>query len=205
MCGIVEGMFRHSMALFTAFDEAEATRITETNRKVERMSLDLRVYLAEIGDGTERDRFGTRAFELAGIGSNLEAAADVIAQVMVRQAKRISYDKLSFSDEGWKEHVDFHDQVLRNLQQAVAVLMNDDPALAEALVAEKDRVRELSKELEERHIQRLQQGNEATMLTSSIHIDLLRALNSVNTSFAMIAYPVLHQTGRLRETRLDAG
>lgn len=205
MCGIVEGMFRQSMALFVTYDEAEAARIMETNRKVERMSLDLRVYLAEIGDETDRDRFGTRAFELAGIGANLEAAADVIAQIMVRQAKRMSYDKLSFSKEGWRELTDFHDQVLRNLQQAVAVLMNGNPSLAEALVAEKDRVRELSKDLEERHLQRLQQGNEATMLTSSIHIDLLRALKSVNTSFAMIAYPVLLETGKLRETRLDGG
>ncbi|MBM1221449.1 Na/Pi cotransporter family protein [Ponticoccus sp. SC2-23] len=205
MCGIVEGMFRQSMALFASYDEAEAAAIAETNRKVERMSLDLRVYLAEIGEGKDRERFGPRAFELAGIGANLEAAADVIAQIMVRQAKRMSYDNLSFSEEGWRELVDFHDQVLRNLQQAVAVLMNGDPSLAEALVAEKDRVRELSKDLEERHLQRLQQGNEATMLTSSIHIDLLRALKSVNTSFAMIAYPVLLESGKLRETRLDAG
>ena len=203
MCGIVEGMFRQSMVLFVTYDEAEAAAIAETNRKVERMSLDLRVYLAEIDEGIDRESFGTRAFDLAGIGANLEAAADIIAQIMVRQAKRMSYEKLSFSDEGWRELVDFHDQVLRNLQQAVAVLMNGDPSLAEALVAEKNRVRELSKELEERHLQRLQQGNEATILTSSIHVDLLRALKSVNTSFAMIAYPVLLEAGKLRESRLD--
>lgn len=203
MSGLVEGMFRRSMALFVTFDEAEAALILDTNTQVEGMSLDLRVYLAEIGEARGPESFGTRAFDLAGIGTNLEAAANAIAQTMVRQARRKSEESLSFSDQGWRELTEFHDQVLRNLQQAVGVLMNGDPSLAEALVVEKDRVRELARDFEERHLQRLQAGEASTIATSSIHVDLLRAIKSVNTSFAMMAYPVLQETGKLRESRLD--
>jgi len=38
--------------------------------------------------------------------------------------------------------------------------------------------------------------------TSAIHLELLRALKMLNTSFAMIAYPLLEEHGELLESRL---
>lgn len=200
--GIVETMFRQSMQLFDSYNDAQANKIIESNQLVERISLDLRIYLAEIRSNDERDKFGTRAIDLAGTGVNLEAAADVIAQTMVRLATRKSYENLEFSAEGREELGEFHDTVLRNVQLGISVLMNEDPALAETLVAQKDKVRDIARKLEEKHLFRLQQGSEATLHTSSIHLDLLRALKNVNTSFAMIAYPVLSENGKLLKSRL---
>ncbi|MBS0125386.1 Na/Pi cotransporter family protein [Thetidibacter halocola] len=203
--GLVEGMFRQSMTLFGQYDETAAARIAASNAQVERISLDLRVYLAAIRAEDDRDRIVARAFDLVGTGVSLEAAADVIAQAMVPLAAQKSMEKLRFSDEGREELTAFHDTVLRNVQLAIAVLMNGDPALAEALVEQKDKVRDMASTLEARHLVRLQQGGEDTLRTSGIHLDLLRAIKTVNGSFAMIAYPVLNENGKLLKSRLASG
>ncbi|SMX44026.1 Na/Pi cotransporter family protein [Maliponia aquimaris] len=205
LSGIVEGMFRQSMALFDAYDESAATRITEANAQVERISLNLRIYLADIRADDARDQIVARAFDLVGTGVNLEAAADVIARNMVQLAAQKDLEKLRFSDEGRKELTEFHDTVLRNVQLAVSVLMNGDPALAETLVEQKDKVRDMARTLEARHLLRLQQGAVDTLRTSGIHLDLLRAIKTVNASFAMIAYPVLNESGKLLKSRLASG
>ena len=45
-------------------------------------------------------------------------------------------------------------------------------------------------------------GLKETHETSAIHLDMLRALKTLNTSFAMIAYPLLQDKGELLESRL---
>lgn len=205
LSGLVEAMFRQTMPLFQAFDEDRAQQIVACNRQVEEASLDLRVYLAGVGADEERDRIVAQAFDLVGTGVNLEAAADVLAQTMVALAAQKHREDLRFSEDGWQELLDFHDTVLRNIQLAVSVLMNGDPALAEALVEQKDKVRATASRLEQRHLLRLQTGGGDTLETSSLHLDLLRALKTVNASFAMIAYPVLNESGRLLTSRLAAG
>ncbi|EAR51108.1 hypothetical protein OG2516_18100 [Oceanicola granulosus HTCC2516] len=200
--GLVEAMFRRSIGLMDVYDAAEAARLAETNALIERLSLELRLYLAQVQASDRQDKIGTRAFDLAGVGANLEAAADIVAQTIPRLAARKSFEKLTFSDDGWQELTEFHERVLRNVQLGISVLMNDESELAEKLVEEKDKVRDLARQLEERHLFRLQRGLEETLNTSSIHLELLRAIKNVNTAFAMIAYPILSQSGKLRDSRL---
>lgn len=70
------------------------------------------------------------------------------------------------------------------------------------MVEQKEQVRDLEQNLQRRHLKRLRKGLAETFETSAIHLDLLRALKMLNTSFAMIAYPVLEDRGELLESRL---
>lgn len=133
---------------------------------------------------------------------NLEYGADMIARKMVVLARRKHAEKINFSEERWRELSDFHDQVLRNVQHGMTVLMTGDIGLARELVEQKEKIREHEQVLERTHLKRLRQGLTESIETSAIHIDLLRALKMLNTSFAMIAYPLLKEHGELLESRL---
>ena len=109
---------------------------------------------------------------------------------------------MNFSAEGWRELTDFHDSVLRNVQQGISVLMSEDMGLARELVEQKEKIRDLEQSLERKHLKRIRQGMSETIETSAIHLELLRALKMLNTSFAMIAYPLLEGHGELLESRL---
>lgn len=198
----IEVMMREAIGLFEHYDEGAAQRLRAEMQDVARISLETRTYLSRIRSSDPDEDTGTRAFDLSGIAVNLEAGADMVARKMVDLAKRKDAEGVHFSPEGWRELCDFHDVVLRNVQQGISVLMSEDIGLARELVEQKQKVRELEQNLQRRHLKRLRKGMTETFETSAIHIDVLRALKMLNTSFAMIAYPLLQDKGELLESRL---
>ncbi len=198
----IEIMFRDSMALFETYDGSVADRLKREKADIDQMSLDLRVYLSGVRSENPKVDTGTRAFDLSGVAVNLEAGADMIVRKMVDLAKRKQTENVSFSDDGWQELSDFFDRVLRNVQLGIAVLMTEDGGAARELVQQKELIREIEKKLERTHLTRLRAGMTETIETSAIHLDLLRALKTLNTAFAMIAYPLLKESGELLESRL---
>jgi phosphate:Na+ symporter len=136
---------------------------------------------------------------------NLEAGAEAIGGRAVHLARRKSLENLSFSEQGWRELTDFHDMVLRNVQQGISVLMTEDVGLARELVEQKEQIRTVARDLQSRHLDRLRKGLVESIETSAIHLELLRAFKSLNTSFAMIGYPLLSKRGELLESRLAVG
>ena len=198
----IETMLRDGMRLFDTYDEPTAARLRSEYREVANMSLDLRVYLASIRSRDPEEDTGTRAFDLAGVAVNLEAGADVIARKIAALARQMHQEKTSFSENGWKELSDFHDLVLRNVQHGIVVLMSEDVGAARELVQQKEMIRDVEQKLERKHLTRLRKGLVESIETSAVHIDLLRSLKMLNTSFAMIAYPLLKERGELLESRL---
>lgn len=199
----IEIMLRDAIGLFERYDETAARKLRAEMQNIARMSLDVRIYLAGVrGHQDPEADTGTRAFDLSGIAVNLEAGADVIGRKMVELAARKDAENMRFSEDGWRELTDFHDVVLRNVQHGITVLMSEDVGIARELVEQKEKVRELEQRLQRRHLRRLGRGLTETFETSAIHLDMLRALKTLNTSFAMIAYPLLEYSGELLESRL---
>lgn len=199
----IEIMIRDSMLLFTTYDDIVAQRLKKEKVEIDRMALDLRMYLAGVKSGNPKLDTGTRAFDLSGVAVNIEAAADTITRKIVVLAKRKQSENVNFSNDGWQELSDFYDRVLRNVQHGIAVLMTEDGGAARELVQQKELIRKIEKQLERAHLMRLRAGATETIETSSIHLDLLRALKMLNTAFTTIAYPLLKESGELLDSRLS--
>lgn len=200
----IETMMRELPLLFDSYDEGRAKTLLETLEQVERRSLGVRLYLTKVRGQDSDDEISARAFDLASIAITLEAGADAIGRKAVGLAQRKSQENLKFSAEGWRELSDFHDLVLRNVQQGISVLMSEDIGLARELVEQKEQVRAIARDLQSRHLERLRQGLAESIDTSAIHLELLRAFKALNTSFAMIGYPLLTKRGQLLQSRLAA-
>ena len=198
----IENMLRDAMDLFENYDENIGERLRVEQRNIAKITFDLRVYLSGIRSDDPSEDTGTRAFDFAGIATNLESGADAIGRKIVTLAKRMHHDRTHFSEDGRHELMDFYDKVLRNIQQGILVLMSEDLETARELVAQKEMIREMNQKLERKHLTRLRQGLTETIETSAIHIDLLRSLKVLNTGFAMIAYPLLREHGALLKSRL---
>ena len=122
----IENTLRDVMQLFENYDEGIAERLRDEQRGIAQNSFDLRVYLSGIRSDDPSEDTGTRAFDYAGIATNLEAGADAIGRKIVSLAKRMYREKTSFSEDGWHDLADYYDKVLRNLQQGITVLMTED-------------------------------------------------------------------------------
>ena len=69
-----------------------------------------------------------RSMELASISSSLDSASDAIARIMLELAKRLDSQKLQFSEQSRAEIRSFAVRVQNNVQLALNVMMNQNPA-----------------------------------------------------------------------------
>jgi phosphate:Na+ symporter len=198
----IERMLIAVEPLYDQWDSTSAKSILDQDSTIKKQHLEVKLYLARLGQRGVDEEFGHRSMELAAISSNLDTASDAIARVMLELAKRLETQNLKFSAQGRKEISDFSDRVQNNVQLALNVMMNQNPAEARELVAAKERVRQVEQKLQRNHIGRLREGLAESIETSNIHQETLRALKQINTAFSMVGYPILLKSGDLLSSRL---
>lgn len=198
----IERMLLVVEPLYTQWDPITARALKEQDKAIRAVHLNIKLYLARIGANGLDEGLSQRSMDLAVNSASLVSASDAVSRTMLNLAKRLNKDGVEFSDEGMSEISDFSDRVISNVQLALNVMLNQNPAEARELVAAKDKVREVEQRLQKRHLDRLMHGKAASIETSNAHQETLRALKQVNTAFTMIGYPVLAKSGELLESRL---
>ena len=198
----IEHMLVSVEPLYDTWNTVAAKTIRDQDATIKQMHLDVKLYLAKLGQTGLDEEFGRRSMELASISSSLDSASDAIARVMLELAKRLDAQKLQFSPKGRIEIGDFSDRVQNNVQLALNVMVNQNPAQARELVEAKEKVRKVEQKLQRNHIGRLREGLAESIETSNIHQETLRALKQVNTAFSMVGYPILLKSGDLLKSRL---
>lgn len=198
----IEQMLIAVEPLYDQWNAATATMITDQDTTIKQTHLNLKLYLARLGQKGMNEDLSRRSMELASISSSLDSASDAIARIMLELAKRLDSQKLQFSAQGREEIRGFADRVQSNVQLALNVMMNQNPAEARELVAAKEKVRKIEQKLQRNHIGRLREGLAESIETSNIHQETLRALKQVNTAFSMVGHPILLKSGDLLKSRL---
>ena len=198
----IEHMLISVEPLYDTWNAATAKTIRDQDRTIKKMHLDVKLYLARLGQTGLDEELCSRSMELASISSSLDSASDAVARIMLELAKRLDAQSLQFSPKGREEISDFSDRVQSNVQLALNVMMNQNPAEARELVAAKEKVRKVEQKLQRNHIGRLREGLAESIETSNIHQETLRALKQVNTAFSMVGYPILLKSGDLLKSRL---
>ena len=198
----IEQMLSAVEPLYDKWDAATATLIADQDKAIKQTHLDIKLYLARLGQKGMDEDLSRRSMELASIASSLDSASDAIVRTMLELAKRLDMQKLQFSPQGRKEIRRFADRVQSNVQLALNVMMNQNPAEARELVAAKEKVRKVEQKLQRSHIGRLRDGLVESIETSNIHQETLRALKQINSAFSMVGHPILLKSGDLLKSRL---
>jgi phosphate:Na+ symporter len=199
----IERMLIAVEPLYDTWNAADGKALYEQDLAIKKMHLNVKLYLAKLGKNGLDEDLGRRSMELASISSSLDSASDAIARVMLDLAKRLDSQDLKFSTQGRGEIHDFSDRVQSNVQLALNVMMNQNPAEARELVAAKEKLRRVEQKLQRNHIGRLREGLAESIDTSNIHQETLRALKQINTAFSMVGYPILLKSGDLLKSRLS--
>jgi phosphate:Na+ symporter len=202
MAEAVEGMMRIVSGLFVQWDDTVASTMLAEEKKIRKMHLEIKLYLAKLNQAEMDETTSTKSMELSTTAASMWGAAETISPKLVGLARRLDIEGVTFSDQGMKEVSDFHDHVLSNAQLAIHVMMVQDPEEARALFEKKDEIRDIERRLQHQHLKRLQEGLVESIETSNIHQETLRALKQVNAFFTVIANPLLSETGDLLSSRL---
>jgi phosphate:Na+ symporter len=201
----LESMLRDTLTVFRTDDRKLASEIGKRDDVVDKLHEAIKIYLMQLSREEVLGEAGSRrCMEIIAFTTNLEHVGDIIDKNLVELAEKKIKHRLRFSDEGFVDIQVLHEEVLATLKLALATFMSGDPAVARKLLAEKVRFRERERLAADKHIERLKSNRPESIETSSLHLDILRDLKRINSHLVSVAYPILEQTGELRESRLAA-
>jgi phosphate:Na+ symporter len=162
----------------------------------------IKAYLTEVRREPLEPHDSRRCGDIMDFTTNLEHVGDIIDNNLLDLVgKKMKYG-LAFSDEGQAELDDILARLRSHLRLALNVFMSGDRGQARKLFEQKEVFRDLERDAQERHFERLQQGVAASIETSALHLDLLRDMKRINAHLTSVAYPILEETGELRHSRL---
>jgi phosphate:Na+ symporter len=203
MVDIVESMLRMFLGALQQDDRKLLSKLGAMDDTLDQLHNAVKLHLTAISreDGlSEAD--AKRCADILAFTINLEHIGDIVDKSLREIAAKKIKLRLTFSPEGLQEIADMHQRVLDNLHLATSVFMLGDLPAARALLAEKDRMRDLEQKATENHLRRLREGRTQSIETSSLHIDIARDLKRIAAHIASVAYPILEQGGALRRSRL---
>jgi phosphate:Na+ symporter len=189
-----------------AIDKGDRRQISETKRSddvLDKLNTAIKAYITSIDPEALSEADHRRVREILTFATNMEQAGDLIAKSLLGIATKKLKRGVVFSPEGHAELLAMIDRLAVNLRTSASLFMTADERAARLLVGEKEVFRSLEAAATETHFDRLRAGRIDTAETSTLHLDALRDLKSVNTHLvAAAAYPVLERTGELLSSRL---
>ncbi len=202
MGDVVQDMLGRSIDALRTNDLHLINEIKAEDDILDRLHEAIKFYLTEISKN-ELDQSESRRYqEILSFVTNMEHIGDIVDLNLMEIAEKKAMENVRFSAQGFAELSNIHEKIMEHLQLALSVFMTRDVRLARQLVAGKATVRELERRAYENHLKRLAQGVPDTIQTTSLHLDVIRDLKRINSHLTAVAYPLLEETGELRETRL---
>ena len=203
MVDMVEKMLRIFLDALRNDDRKLLAEIERMDDTVDSLHQAIKLFLTEISRQnhlTETD--AERCADILAFTINLEHAGDILDKSLREiAAKKIKY-RLNFSDEGFAEILEMHEQLLEDLRLAMSVFMTGDERAARTLLEEKVRIRDLERAATDNHLRRLREGRVESLETSALHLDIVRDLKRIAAHLASVAYPVLDKNGLLLRSRI---
>ena len=198
MGDIVEDMLRNVMTALMTNNRDLVRDVSRMDNQVDKLDEAIKLYITKLTRGSLDERESRRAMEIISFSINLEHVGDIIDKNLSELAGKKIKRKLQFSRSGEAEIAAFHKRILENLRLALGVFISGDVGDARKLIAEKAKLRNAELSAAERHLERLREGRQESLETTSLHLDVLRDLKRVHSHICTAAYPVLEAAGEIQ-------
>lgn len=174
-----------ALGLLLKYDEKAAEKVAENENAIDNYEDKLNGYLVKISKSSITSFDGRKVSKMMHTIGNLERISDHAVN-LVESAQEVHDKKLSFSDECKKEIVIISDAIAENINKAFDAYIKDDLSLAHKIEPLEEVVDNLSTELKNRHINRLQ-NDECTIELGYVYQDILTNLERISDHCSNIA------------------
>ena len=202
MLSLVEAMFAPAIEFYGDRDAGRIKAVVAKNSEVGACLTGIRKFVSRIPTERYRKADVRSTRDILEYAIRIKSAGDSVSVRMAGLARRMLEQKMVFSPEGLRELAAMHREVESNFRLASNVLMSREVQSARLLSMRKTDIKRIERRSRKRHFKRLRAGRSECFETSDIHVETLRALREISGHVASIAYPVLHESGQLLETRL---
>ncbi len=194
MASLASENLNRAMNALVTLDEDDINEVYEVEKNINFLNHAITDYLVKVNQSTlpiEDLKYLGGLFHVVNdierIGDHAENIADA-----ARQRKE---EGISFSKEAYSEVGHMLDLVNKLIQYAVEVFAKDDETHLKEIASLEDRVDDMEKELQKKHIERLTRG-ECTPEAGMIFSDLVSGLERVADHATNIAYAMVDENGK---------
>ena len=193
MADVVQGMFRDVVPVFASMNHALLEDVEQRDDQVDFLEREIKLFLTGLSREAMGPDLSRKEIALISVIGNLENIGDIIDKNLMELARKKLYGGRRFSDAGWAEILEFHGQVAKNLERAIAAFAANDRTLAREVLDQRPLVRQRERELRESHLARLRAGLSESLETSEIHLDILTNLKRISSHVSALVYPILEE------------
>lgn len=193
MADIVLAMIEDSLGLFKLDDPDRVERIRRNDDRADLLARELNLYLAQQMESAP-ESLREQMLRMMYFVTDLEAAADVVDNQLLELAQKKHNLKVDFSKEGWAELSQLFHAVVEVAQMSVACFQSQDKDLAARVIFHKRTTRKLEQRYRESHMSRLVKGTPESLVTSSIHLDVLGEYRRIVGLMSNHVYGLLKDT-----------
>jgi phosphate:Na+ symporter len=182
---IVLSMIKDSIKLFNDYNIPLVDSIRERDNKVDFLYREIKMFLLEHANRSSTE-VNQRIMDMIMFLSDLERSADSIDINLITLASKKSALKLEFSNDGWDELRNMHEQVMKVAAMAINAFHTRE--LCEEAIRLKRDLAKIEMNFRENHIGRLNRGVRDSINTSSIHLDVLSEYRRIVSLLVSHAY-----------------
>ena len=174
-------------------DAGMAKRVGERDNDVDLLDSRIKRYLIELTEMTdESGEVAQQMFQLRYL-NEMETIGDIIEKNLSELVAKKARLSSTFSAEGMDELDRFYQVVAHNLLTVDTAFATRDRSLAQQVLAQKPQIKELEQRMQECHFARLTAGLAESRRTSSVHLDILTYLKSINSHVSHAAEAIMEE------------
>ncbi|HAW86322.1 MAG: hypothetical protein A2087_07425 [Spirochaetes bacterium GWD1_61_31] len=188
---IILGMLDRSFELFERRDLSSAAAIKASDRMIDTLRREIILYLTKIAQRDISQEQSRLQVSYLSITTELENLADVIERNILDRAKKLVNKNLHLSTIGLVEIGELKLIIRDNFRTVMQALNSDDPAGARDLLAKAAACWEKQQAFRHHHFERLNAGQQVSIETTEIHMDLLNHYNRINRHIYHVAQALI--------------
>ena len=190
---IVRQMFDDVWLALVQNDAKMAKLVGERDDDVDLLDSRVKRYLIELTKmADEPGGMAQQMFQLRYL-NEMETIGDIIDKNLSELVAKKARLNSAFSADGMDELDQFYQMVARNLLTVDTAFATRDRSLAQQVLAQKPQIKELEQQMQECHFARLTAGLAESRRTSSVHLDILTYLKSINSHVSHAAEAILDE------------
>lgn len=174
-----------ALAVLTEYDDDRAERVIVNEDRIDHYEDKLNSYLVKISKSSVTANDSRRVSKMMHMVGNFERISDHAVN-LVESAQEMCDKKISFSPECRTEISVICEAITENINKAFASYVDNDLPLAHKIEPLEEVIDNISAELKNRHIERLQNG-ECTVELGYIYQDILTNLERISDHCSNIA------------------
>lgn len=188
VANIAYDMFREAMAVINPrADYQEYVMLLQSeDDKIDILDQAIRFYLAQLSQESLTEEQAKTELALMGIAADLEEIGDVLSRDLLRSVRKLHDKGIRFSEEGIQELCAFHHSVLLYFNVVLNYLATLDPMVLKHAVDKKEQLEDQYTDLRQAHLKRLHEGLKESVDTSTLHLDVLNAMQRVGLKLSHI-------------------